>query len=385
MSLQDNPEALDAIAFAERVLTLLDEGVYNTTYKFSVLLGLMDLVIEQSSSDGVLSTIITTKQLAIKVIEIYWHQTAYFDSIGGVPLQGKSGQAKIISDILAFRSFTQFSSLFSSKSKYPKKYSALINKVEKSIIEMPLPRVQYFGNQENRFIYDLAWSKENPINLKQVTLYQRGEKSTFDNRIMLLPNVADYLFSLNGLLRPLIQRMWAQEVARINKLEESRLEGFLFSSKRAPAAKIAAPLREIQNDRCFYCAHRFATTDKKKPVVDHFIPWSRYPNDGLSNYVLAHSECNCSKSDHLPSVEHFSQWMDRNHDRELMLDMETLAKDNFWDLRQKESVTIAKNIYLRLKPELELWSGIDCYMLVDMARIRRIVSSYSVEPLEDNQ
>jgi hypothetical protein len=43
LSLQQNPEALDAIAFAERVLSLLDQGAYNTTYKFSVLLGLMDL------------------------------------------------------------------------------------------------------------------------------------------------------------------------------------------------------------------------------------------------------------------------------------------------------------------------------------------------------
>lgn len=34
MSLEQNQEALDAIAFAERVLTLLDEGAYNTTYKF---------------------------------------------------------------------------------------------------------------------------------------------------------------------------------------------------------------------------------------------------------------------------------------------------------------------------------------------------------------
>ena len=65
MSLQQNPEALDAIAFAERVLTLLDEGAYNTTYKFSVLLGLMDLVIEKSAGDGSLVTMLTTKQLAL--------------------------------------------------------------------------------------------------------------------------------------------------------------------------------------------------------------------------------------------------------------------------------------------------------------------------------
>ena len=375
MSLKQNQEALDAIAFAECVLTLLDEGAYNTTYKFSVLLGLMDLVIEQSTSDGTLARMITTKQLAEKIIEIYWHHTTDYGAIKGIPLQGKSGQAKIVRDISAFRVSTQFSSLFSSKTKYPKKYTALVNKVEKTTIEMPLPRVQYFGSQENRFIYDVAWSKENPVDLKQVTLYQRGDESTFDNSITLLPHVADYFVNLNGLLRPLIQRTWALEVAKINQLEESKLENFLFGAKRAATAKLAEPLREIQNDRCFYCGDRFAITEKKKPAVDHFIPWVRYPNDGLCNYVLAHSDCNGSKSDHLADVEHFAHWIGRNNDEGIVSDLKSIAKDNFWDLRQRESINIAKNIYLRLQPELELWSAKDSYMLVDVARIKSVVGA----------
>lgn len=384
MSLQQNPEALDAIAFAERVLSLLDQSAYNTTYKFSVLLGLMDLVIEQSASDGALATMITTKQLATKIIEIYWNQTSDYDLIKGVPLQGKSGQAKIVSDIAAFRASTQFPSLFSSKTKYSKKYLALVNKVEKTTIEMPLPRVQYFGSQENRFIYDVAWSKGSPVDLKQVTLYQKGDESSFDNRIMLLPNVADYFVNLNGLLRPLIQRTWALEVAKINQLEESKLESFLFGTKRAAAAKLADPLRDIQNDRCFYCEGRFANTDKKKPAVDHFIPWARYPNDGLSNYVLAHSDCNGSKSDHLADVEHFAHWMNRNNDKAIVSDLTVCAKDNAWELRHKESINIAKNIYQRLKPASELWWDKDSYRSVDIEGVNRVVRHYNRKVLENH-
>lgn len=379
MSLQQNQEALDAIAFAERVLTLLDEGAYNTTYKFSVLLGLMGLVIEQSASDGSLATMITTKQLAEKVIEIYWHHAAEYGAINDVLLQGKSGQAEIVSDILTFRVSTQFASLFSSKTQSPKKYAALVNKVEKTTIQMPLPRVQYFGSQENRFIYDVAWSKDSPVDMRQVTLYQKGGDSSFDNRIMLLPNVADYFVNLNGLLRPLIQRTWALEVAKINKLEESKLESFLFGAKRAAAAKLAVPLRDIQNDRCFYCGDRFTDTEKKKPAVDHFVPWARYPNDGLSNYVLAHSDCNGSKSDHLADVEHFAHWMDRNHDKAVVSDLAALAKDHAWELKQKESINIAKNIYLRLKPEIELWRDRKTYMLTDMDGVRAVIGSYDTK------
>lgn len=342
----------------------------------------MDLVIEQSASDGSLAKMITTKQLAEKIIEIYWHHAAQYGAIKDVLLQGKSGQAEIVSDILTFRVSTQFASLFASKIKYPKKYSALVNKVEKTTIKMPLPRVQYFGSQENRFIYDVAWSKENPVDLKQVTLYQRGDESTFDNRIMLLPNVADYFVNLNGLLRPLIQRTWALEVAKINKLEESKLESFLFGVKRAAAAKLTGPLRDIQNDRCFYCDDRFTDTEKKKPAVDHFIPWARYPNDGLSNYVLAHSDCNSAKSDHLADVGHFSHWMDRNHDKVVVSDLAALAKDHVWELRQKESINITKNIYLRLKPEIELWSDRKTYMLTDMDRVKAVVGTYDTEFLD---
>lgn len=41
-----------ANAFAERVLTLLDEGSFTATYKYAVLLGLMDLCMERASAKG---------------------------------------------------------------------------------------------------------------------------------------------------------------------------------------------------------------------------------------------------------------------------------------------------------------------------------------------
>ena len=42
----DAGEPPDAIRFAERVLELLDDGRYTATYKYAVLLGLMDLCLE---------------------------------------------------------------------------------------------------------------------------------------------------------------------------------------------------------------------------------------------------------------------------------------------------------------------------------------------------
>lgn len=375
MSLKHNTEALNAIGFAERVLTLLDEGSYNTTYKFAVLLGLMDLVIEKSNKDGSLADTVTTRQLAEKVIEIYWNQVTVYSSIKSEPLQGKSGQAEIVSKIKNFREKNNYSSLFKSKLNDPSGYKRLLNHAEKKLIEEPLPKVQYFGKQEQRFIYDIDWSKTSPVDLKEVTAQQQGRDSSFDNRIHLLPYVADYLVNLNGLLRPLIHRTWAMEVAKINKLEESKLESFLFGAERVGAAKLTPALREFQDNKCFYCDKAFGGASKL-PEVDHFVPWARFPNDGLANYVLAHAACNGSKSDHIAGVVHFAEWMRRNHSARELSDLQQIAAKNSWALKQHESVNIAKTLYLRLQPESELWEDVERYKQVDLGEVRKVVGQY---------
>jgi hypothetical protein len=376
MSLKNNPEALNAIGFAERVLTLLDEGSYNTTYKFAVLLGLMDLVIEKSNKDGSLANTVTTRQLAEKVIEIYWNHVSVYAGMCGELLQGKSGQAEILGQIKKFREKNGYATLFKSRIFDFSGYKSLVDYTEKKLIEMPLPRVQYFGKQEIRFIYDIAYSKVAPMDLCEVTAHQRGLNSEFDNRIHLLPHVADYLVNLNGLLRPIIQRTWAMEVAKINKLEESRLEKFLFGAERAGAAKLAPALREFQNNKCFYCGKPFGVTSKL-PEVDHFVPWARFPNDGLANYVLAHSACNGSKSDHIAAIDHFAEWMRRNHSATELSDLQHIAVAHNWDLKSQESVNIAKTLYLRLQPEVELWEGVERYQQVVLDDVRKIVGIYS--------
>ena len=47
---------------------------------------------------------------------------------------------------------------------------------------------------------------------------------------------------------------------------------------------------EVQDRRCFYCRTRIA--DPNQSEVDHFLPWARYPDDGLDNFVVADKKCN---------------------------------------------------------------------------------------------
>lgn len=73
--------ALDrgAIAFAEKLMTVLAYGHKVATYKLAVLLGLIDLCHEQSSITGSAPRRVRTAQLAEKVIERYWPHTAPFE------------------------------------------------------------------------------------------------------------------------------------------------------------------------------------------------------------------------------------------------------------------------------------------------------------------
>lgn len=64
--------ANDLVAFAERVLALLDQGTFVATYKYAVLLALMDLCPEGTQRDGAAPDCVTTRQLAEKVVELYW-------------------------------------------------------------------------------------------------------------------------------------------------------------------------------------------------------------------------------------------------------------------------------------------------------------------------
>ncbi len=105
--MENEANDLDAIGLAEYVLTLLDQGSFTATYKYAVLLALMDLCLEQTSKSGHPPTMVTTAQLAVKVIEIYWPHTAPFKKQqNGVLLQNsgaRQSQAEIVRMIEKFR------------------------------------------------------------------------------------------------------------------------------------------------------------------------------------------------------------------------------------------------------------------------------------------
>src|SRR5437773_10011248 len=144
---------------------------------------------------------------------------------------------------------------------------------------MPLPRLQTISDESVTFLY--AINRTQSVRQPDVGRYQRGEGGPFDNRIHLRAGVGEALVRLNHLLRPLIHHQWAVKVATLNRLDEYQLERFLFGAERVPLECVRGPIIELQEGRCFYCAERLASRAVQTPDVDHFIPWSRYPDDGL--------------------------------------------------------------------------------------------------------
>jgi len=65
---------------------------------------------------------------------------------------------------------------------------------------------------------------------------------------------------------------------------------------------------EIQQGRCFYCR---ASTAVDRSELDHFIPWARYPDNGLDSLVLVDERCNLDKRAFLATGEHVARWMPR--------------------------------------------------------------------------
>jgi hypothetical protein len=176
---------------------------------------------------------------------------------------------------------------------------------------------------------------------------------------------------LNALLRPLIHRKWAGMVARLNKLSDSELEDFLFGVDRTSTTRIRGGIWELQQERCFYCSTRIL--EPHTAELDHFIPWSRYPDNGIENLVVADKRCNSSKRDFLASDEHVLRWRTRfgPGSREA-ISLKTIAEPIGWERHPDRTWSAARVIYLRLPSDYKLWHLQREFVSADVERLRML-------------
>ena len=349
-----------AVAFAEQLLTVLEEGSFTATYKYAVILALLDLCLEHSTRAGAAPSSLTTVQLAEKVVELYWPQARAFRE--RVLLQNAGKQAGILSRIVRFQDGLDEPSapVTRARSRAPAAYVRLVRAVEWILVQMPLPKLQRVGREVVPFLYRIRWSDD----------VRRGDWAgpAFDNVIRFVGDAGDHLVRLAPLIRPLVQREWAALVARFNELPEAELERFLFGARREAIAHLAAPLGELQDGRCFYCEAKLGP----RVAVDHFVPWSRHPDDGLDNLVVAHAPCNGEQRDHLAAAEHVERWTERMRRAD---DLGAIAAATRWPRELERTLGVARSIYLRLPASARLWQGQGRFVAVDAGRLRRALGA----------
>ncbi len=356
----------DHLALAERTIGILNEGSFSATYKFALFIAILDLCIEKSEK-GNPPTSLTTRELAQKVLELYWNQVTPYPGVGVLRFGGGRGeQAEIVTRIVRLRErFPNCDPRLGARAadrSMVRDYAGLLNFVEWKLIEMPIPRLQVLGRDEVPFLYRYDWTKD--IKRSTVAAYQAKRLGIFNNELHLLPEVGEGLVALNGILRPLFYRDWAVLVARMNGLPEAQLEEFLFGSRRIPLEAVRAPLVGLQQHRCFYCQDLMSDVD-----VDHFIPRTRYPDDSLDNLVASHSKCNNSKRDYLAALSHLENWLTRSKDK--FGELQQLAIRLRWPRDLTRSRSVASAIYCRLPAGTRLWVGQGVFTAIDRAEILR--------------
>jgi HNH endonuclease len=221
----------------------------------------------------------------------------------------------------------------------------VLDVVELTVARYPLVRLQTVDGVPQPFIYDLDWGED-------VTLSRLAASG--GARVRLRPNAGDQLLRLSPLIRPLVELHWVRMVAGLNglALTEDDLRKHLFGAERvAFPAPLRRDLLELQDGSCFYCSDTLSGAS----AVDHFVPWSRWPNDAIENLVIAHASCNSHKSHHVPGPLPLYRWAQRLTVHSA--DLADVAVASKWRTDRARSVSLARSLYGHLPARSLVWNS----------------------------
>jgi hypothetical protein len=303
---------IDPVELAEKIISLLDSASYTTTYKWATLDAIVQVLTENIQPDGQLPQSISAKAVGTKVLESYWRQSVPFSGTEDAKhrfLKQSSSDGDIPSKIAQFRLKHKLTaandSLSSARTKFSSDFAALEQLAQDTIIRMPIPKLQRFGDgattTELRFLYEYSWEDEVPVG--------KIHRLNFDDALRFQPGVAAGLIKIQNLIRPYLENLWIQWVADRNPdiTDAAKLHNFLFGVDRKSLAKVKPYIISAQNEKCFYCETPLTANIE----VDHFLPFSKHTDDALDNLVASCKKCNGSKSDSYPSVHHLKKWWTR--------------------------------------------------------------------------
>jgi hypothetical protein len=350
------------VGLAERLLGLLDQTAVATTYKYALLLALIDSCLDGTDERGHPPARIPVSTLADHVLVHYWPHTDPYPGTGSVLRQSNTGQAELLTRIRGFRSADPGARSTLAAARYSPGFESLIATTAWKLAEMPLPRLQRVGNVVDPFLYEISWDES--------ITRRRFEHPKFERSVRLRTGVGLELMRLAPLVRPLVQRLWASRVVVYNRLPEGQLDEFLFRRARLDAIRLRLALFELQDGRCFYTDRRLRPAFAD---VDHFVPWSRSPLNAIENLVIADRRANGSKSDHLAAADHVQRWRHRN--QRLGSDLERIARGNRWETSPTQTLGVARALYFALTPANLLWHAPEQFVPTDLPMLRAVLGA----------
>jgi 5-methylcytosine-specific restriction endonuclease McrA len=342
------PDAEVASGFAERVLSVIDEGRRTATYKLALLLAILDAVAEGVDAKGLTPPALNTRVVAAHVARLYWPQVRPFPAEDRGPVELRqitNKQATILRAVAEVHTQASVRTWDDAERVAPSATQRALDAVELTVARYPLLRLQTVDGAPRPFIYDVDWNEH----VSLAALHRLG-----GGRVVFRPGAAGELIRIAPLIRPLVELHWVRMVGHLNGLMpvEDTLRAHLFGADRVGfSVQLRVGLGELQANECFYCHERLSGVS----AVDHFLPWSRWPNDAVENLVLAHGRCNTKKSDHIAGLGPLREWRGRldGHGGALA----ELARRTNTVYRPARTLALARSLYGYLSPGAPLWDG----------------------------
>ncbi len=320
------PSAEEQIEFLKNIQLIINSGSFTSTYKFALLISLVNIAIE-SQVTGRERLEIHYRELAEQFLFLYWQQALPYSEESGEPVilhQNNGPQAAVINHVQSL----QIAHGTLARARASQDWRSIVGKVAQMIKRYPAQYLQNVGGASLEFLYQ--WSSTGMT-------------------ITLKPGVAYILRQFNGIIRQLSEQAWL-EFVRVNRqnielfANEHDLYNFMFATERQVLGKLVPVLEELQKGLCFYCNKRVTTSAAE---VDHFIPWSLYSVDTGHNFVLADRGCNSKKSNHLAEASFLESWLERNEVHDSVIQTE-FTKIGFLCSRERSN-SIAKWAYQNAK------------------------------------
>jgi len=341
----------DPLALGERIVSILQHGQRQSTYKLATLSALIQYCVSHAPGEPDATLDVPIVALADEVMRLYWQQVLPFPDTQTRLRQSSQEDKKplaILSEILRLREAVGSDrpgvTFASAQELARKQYERSRSAVAKTLRQYPLRLLQRLPAGGGRvssdsFLYDDTWMDGS-----------KAEIAAHGMAIRLNPGVGSALARLSGLLLPTLNVLWAEKVQDLNPVVSENVPDFakyLFGQDRTALKRVAKELKKAFGPLCFYCQTREATE------VDHVLPWSRVHLDSLANLVPACKTCNGDKSDLLPVPRHLEAALTRDPTL-----VDGIAARINWPSEYDRVHLVGRGLYSYTPDQTSMWSAV---------------------------